>query len=731
MVRSGIKNRETSVVGWILRGAIREDDGGTLLGTYKREPGDDPYGNINRFCNHFLDPINVRGTTGRGFSGYCLGESPIYDAAQWAIGDQSAFDPLPVEKIDRRNHFSVRDAREAMWRALTLTAKDGSVPPQFGYTLEEVRKVYWASTFRALGDVVHLLQDQAQPQHTRNEGHGSSNTGYEEYINARATRATQFVIDWRTVTQKAGQLPDLIYENGYPTPRFNRYSDYWSTRANSAKVLGIADYSNRGFFTFENNFGKSVYAEPSSNPVDYTSFPADSNYAGYYNHLVGTVKDDVTGASDTVTMTTEGVFKGMGGVSLPNTYTLQQKNFDDRAALLIPRAVAYSAGLIDYFFRGQLEIHLPNEGVYAILDHSLATDNCKDDCGFKKIKLKLGNSTPDITVSGGAPGTPAVPQAMAGGTLVAIAKYHRNKCYTTDLDGEFDSSTGELKLDYLNRCRDTSEEITVSQPLASQNVTACDATITAGDTACADKFTNASNPEFITDLTFTFAKAIPINATDLYLQVVYRGPLGSEQDAVVVGTRDIAEPTYFSIVNTLDYRVCYNRAWYYKDENGNLPADIPAMVDGKTREEFYSATNFSFWRVAFQPNESFSKPPIAKVDNIAPKEFARIAVLIEVGRTYNDDIPPYRDPVPPPYTLSVASILQIDYTADGTPHSTIFDYKPATVRKVKANVPLSGYKYNLVGSGGDCTGVPTPPEPGFPPHTKPTVMKPVTITLEP
>ena len=155
------------------------------------------------------------------------------------------------------------------------------------------------------------------------------------------------------------------------------------------------------------------------------------------------------------------------------------------------------------------------------------------------------------------------------------------------------------------------------------------------------------------------------------------------------------------------------------------------MVDGVPKEMFYAPTNFNFWRVAFQPNELFPKPPIAKVDNIAPMEFARIAVLIEPGRRYNDEISGYRSPVPAPFTLFTTSTMQVDYTPDGNAHSTALDYKPLTVRKVKANVPLSGYKYNTQTSGGDCTGVALPPEPMFPPYPKPTVMKSVLITLEP
>lgn len=56
-------------------------------------------------------------------------------------------------------------------------------------------------------------------------------------------------------------------------------------------------------------------------------------------------------------------------------------------------------------------------------------------------------------------------------------------------------------------------------------------------------------------LTFDFTDRIPINAMDLYLQVVYRGKLGDEPDALVVGTKDISEPTFIKIT---DYRTMHD-----------------------------------------------------------------------------------------------------------------------------------------------------------------------------
>ena len=111
------------------------------------------------------------------------------------------------------------------------------------------------------------------------------------------------------------------------------------------------------------------------------------------------------------------------------------------------------------------------------------------------------------------------------GKLVAVAKFHRNNCYQPNFSGEY----GAPGVDGLV-CRSKDEEIVVSDELP------------------APEGINQSAPS----LTFNFPTPIPINASDLYLQVVYRGPLGQETDVVAVATKDIAEPTYVGFYNTLE-----------------------------------------------------------------------------------------------------------------------------------------------------------------------------------
>jgi len=46
-------------------------------------------------------------------------------------------------------------------------------------------------------------------------------------------------------------------------------------------------------------------------------------------------------------------------------------------------------------------------------------------------------------------------------------------------------------------------------------------------------------------VTFNFASnPIPINATDLIVQVVYRGPLGEEADGIAIGHYGVREPSF-------------------------------------------------------------------------------------------------------------------------------------------------------------------------------------------
>jgi hypothetical protein len=563
----------TSTRTWLMRGAVREDDGSAFINKYAAsarygpDPQDDPFGAINRFCYHFYDPLYDRGLTPNSLNvNDAIALAGCGASAEklvnWAIGTNDAFATAVQPASTYRNHFTVFAAREAMWRALTLTMKQqsgGYTPLLYSSATPAERETesrkYWTTVFRILGDTLHLIQDSAQPQHTRNEGHGVGHAAeYERFIDARANGDSEFSYD-DAVTgsgKSSTQLKALVFDPPYPVPTLPSFTDYWTTERGSAPRTssttvgrGIADYSSRGFLTPGSGLGNSNYPSPSPNRANYaivSETPATADDCGFlrpyqgnapsvsWNYAKISVPDNVAGTSAPIRMQTVGFLDKylQSRLSITRHYGFNECTWNDRAALLLPRAVAYSAGVINHFFRGKMEIKLPPEGVYAIIDHGDDLNNCKDTCGFKKIKAKLKNTTPDIIASGTST---SYPQNMVNGEMVAIAKFHRNNCYRPDLRGEyvraFGVNTGinQAEITFSNSwqdCRTVKEESIVSKATSGVNLAA-----------------GTEN-----SYSFDFDKPIPINATDLFLQIVFRGKLGDDEDAVAVQTLDISEPNY-------------------------------------------------------------------------------------------------------------------------------------------------------------------------------------------
>lgn len=621
-----LKGLELSVLGWLMRGAIREDDLPPILGD---NPQDDPYGQETRVLKHFYDPVNDKGLS---VPIPILGNVEIGDKApDWGIGADDAFVDENDPDIFRRNHFTVFDARESMFRALTGMDKAGNKDIGAGGTIpssaadkEAVRKAYWATTFRALGDIVHLIQDMAQPQHTRNDPHaGNDNyeeapsllghkSFYERFTEDRALGGNE--LSGRTLKP----LPPLVFD-GYPIPDFDDFSSYFSEQDTETDILqrkGMADYSNRGFFSAGKNFGTTDYNYPPSAIGSYTPGEVVVDVEGKsVDVLYGEVPDALTGLPDTnVPLTAWGAWNGAAEAATngqTESFTLIRQNYIAQADLLIPRAVAYSAGLINYFFRGRLEIRPPDEGVYAIVDHSVVNASGE---GFGKVKVKIRNVTP---AAGGTP------QDMGEGDLYAVVKFRRNDCYLPDLSGELQQ--GDSYSDATD-CRTDDEEIVVSDPEHVMSV-------------------NRNDPQTIT---FTFSGGvIPINATDVYLQVVFRGQLGSEADAVVVATKDISEPTYVSVSNSTDYTsvdgVLYSKSEIQAspallarvDEEGNNNGVPDENLDGFSLDEvsigFLGSSGYVVTHRSLGVGENIR---IAVLQDLVPEENMRIFFIERGVRSY-------------------------------------------------------------------------------------------------
>lgn len=634
---------ENRVRAWLMRGAIREDDNdGRFLGFWftgdARDP--DPFGNTPRATRHFYDPVYDRAYD---YPSTCA-EYTCVRSVVWAIGRTDPLHPAAdADDTTRRNHFTWQDSRNNLWWALTLKRDVASDGYDFGDAVRDgdERTIRMATAIKALGHVIHLLEDTAQPQHVRNDAHappavvyliapseGTTDAAYEAYTDYRVVRdfdlATEPQASGNPLRRMVGgDLPTLnnlatvrlgvgnTYPGGGASVQFSTAAKFFSTNAVETGTdvgslrsrRGLADMSNRNFFSSATLPGfrecqpagmpgcvptvGPTYPLPINDMVDasYTRVPTSTGLGlrvrdrlVYTAEFTQPLSDAVAPTYDQsigslaayggkVPLVTESIWQDLIPDSLGSYReelgtTLTYNNMRYMADVMLPRAVGYSAGLINHFFRGRLEVSPIDQDMVAVLNqgepHTVdgsgyprKTASPAQVFGFEKVRLRVRNTTEDISESGtGA----IVPQSTggAGARLVAVARYHRNECYAQDLSGErtkdFSGAVAEPTCSGRS-ARSVIQEISVSATL----------TVAPGE------LDTATPIEKLFDFS---SDPIPVNATDLFITVAYRGKLGDEADGIALGTYDVSEPTFVSFWNNTDY---FWNGINYLGQNGTYP----------------------------------------------------------------------------------------------------------------------------------------------------------------
>lgn len=664
---------------WLVRGAIREDDTGVmplhlLYGQCGPQYAESQTGTYPRSLHHFYDPYLDAGLL------EVMGKS-----VDWALGYVDSFASSPVVDMSSLNHYSYVDARNLFWNALTRERykQAYTIYDSAGRQADaEDRMHLWATMFRSLGDVVHLLEDMGQPQHTRNDPHSAFNSAeqqaFEDYANDRVLGISDeaalngymksFFGD--TFPKQFIALPPI---NGYPVPMFATPLRFFTTRGDGGTQQshsGLGDYTNRGFFTAGTMNGATGEPLPSTNwDTDYVVVSTPCEQLSYGSsrlkdtncyHFTAPVRDNVapsfvdqlpvydgqtSSAYSAPPLASLGVMAahipGSIQVAYVPTTVMGLAELDTTVNLTIPRAVGYATGMLDFFFRGQLEVTAPDDGIYAILndgtphdivDNGVAFGDGGKTFGFEKVRLKVKNSTladgqghHTLTESGTGR---QVEQTLAatkdgditqvtGPYLVAIARYHRNACYHTDLSGEYSQGPDGTFHDPVTctvaNMRSAWPEISVSQSVA----------VAAGAL-------DGTDPQL---LTFDFSNdPIPVNATDVFLQVAYRGPIGGdagEQDGIAVGIVDVSEPTYYSVFNNTDYVLDpVTNLW-------RLPTSTEPPPTPLTYIEICSATgtgpNWKNWQI-YRDNSNWQNWQDAS-QPLPPGHVVRVAMLMDPNTT--------------------------------------------------------------------------------------------------
>jgi len=302
-----------------------------------------------------------------------------YSNISWAFGVRNAAgDPLSPDingtGANAENGRNWLVARDYYYKALTGTG------PQ-------VREALFAETFHTLGYVLHLLEDMAVPAHTRNdfsEGH-TQNIGCPDDLSFCWKEWVGNPYEGYVRDHFDDEIFPLISSDiSKPFTGEKTLTNFWDTETytsgtepSTSTTQGLAEYTNSNFVS-----QATIFKSQTDDPSHAYPYPDEASVAkeGYPDEvdlqiLVKMAKD---GQIDRLTYLsknkhgetidrflkprylTSGTEWTYGG-QVPNhfelEYFLDDGCFQDYAVKLIPRAIGYASGLLDYFFRGIINVN--------------------------------------------------------------------------------------------------------------------------------------------------------------------------------------------------------------------------------------------------------------------------------------------------------------------------------------------------------------------------------------
>ncbi|MEJ2697943.1 MAG: hypothetical protein P8013_15020 [Candidatus Sulfobium sp.] len=580
------KNKGQEAYKWLREGAFLEDAGAFWQ---------TPIGRA-RYNNHFHNPLNRRDEAGLDDVITIWNPVPPFEPVIniTAFGESAVLwaQDGAKQQIFPAGDQSWQRTRDHYYKALTLT-------------METDREAEFAQMFLGLGHQMHLLQDVAVPSHVRNDAHPEDSlikinylTGdyyFETWAKANSPLISGFAanpllpkVDL-TIKDPAGLVPITRF---YDTDQYNE-----NVLPSDSLTWGLSEYTNANFASDDTIFTESF----SKNDRHYFPYPRYSNQVQCYEEYDVDIAPDKKRTYWRKKCPGEATFQrpidhfvvpGPLFKYLP-TWDLQRLTLKldgathyDYARRLIPRAVGYSAALLNYFFRGDIRLSYVTEPTpgYVIVNNTdedldgtfgIYYDNKQDE----RILLASGrNSTYsdgifDLILPADAkePGKYIVVfKGKMGNEEGAVAGYVFNRLIDITPPSQYVYSMADAS---QSDPQFTSVKVKIRNSKPSES-------IQSGVIEAIAKYkTDVDDPDFLysisepqtvnslasdkpTELDFDFQKhPIPVDITDLYLYVIFKGKVGGEDNAVAIGIKDIGEPTPIDIFNDTD-RACINGEWY-------------------------------------------------------------------------------------------------------------------------------------------------------------------------
>lgn len=488
-------------------GLDRNGNGQTYeINEWLQEGSEDEDHPLCRATNHFHNPIHEGDWTQSKMSDSIL--VPIYSFIV-SCGTKYSNVTWATGFTAPISGFTARNGQEMGWdnaRTYFYEALTATDPT--------VKEAKFVKTFKSVGMVTHLLQDVAVPAHVRNDMSS-------HLINSAKWGGNPFesyVIDHYAAISNTPVKPEFTVPI--------RLTDFWDNDSytgdnpGAGKNQGLAEYANANFvsdYTLFKSPSWDLFGHSFKYPAESSTIMADTNIQ---DPLFPLDPSRIIPRKYYV-KTGDGETNGGNGYKLAGVGYITAKVQGGKTGTTTKDLPPMD----DYVHADYAQLLLPRTVGYsaALLDYffrgTMTITTAPGDITFRSIKVTASNSTPS--------------EAMATGDVSLVIRY---KALTeTDLGG------GKFLLN--NPSDDYSYKVVTLNNVDMAN----------------------SQP-----LTFTFTDGpLPMNFSDMTMQLVYKGPLGNETDSVAV-----------SPLITID--------GIYTDFNLSLPASgVFAKVSG-------DSTNASF-----------------------------------------------------------------------------------------------------------------------------------------
>lgn len=303
-----------------------------------------------RAQHHFLDPLSNRGLDNNYYGAGVLADflALFYPPAEQGNAGrflcslvslcEPAFNLDGTSAVDRvegktsgaypHNYFAWPDTRQYFYNALTARTK-------------EEREHYFALTFFSLGHNLHILEDMGVPAHTRNDflydhiWHGLIKGSYLE----------GYLESGKMIEKIAGQGDGVF---------FSRLADFWDNNG-SQGLPGLSEYVNHNFLSEGTVFRN--YEFPGWVDIKTYEIMAEDGQKDFVRFYTGRTSDGL----EIPHLAAVGLLHsalGLLGYNDLARYTayLDPHCYQDYSEIIIPKAVSYVSGLIEYFFRGRIGV---------------------------------------------------------------------------------------------------------------------------------------------------------------------------------------------------------------------------------------------------------------------------------------------------------------------------------------------------------------------------------------